>query len=318
MKKINLLYLVGLAVLLIFPSCEDPWTGGEVIIKELSIVNGNVDGCWMDSVQLYAVDQDGDTTTNVWWISSNSTVTVTSTGLAILNGKLLDDDGNPEQYDVGFVTASAHVMAKAVADNITSDPILVKSTNPSSIEQLTGTWLAKSLEGDTVGTTSGSYVYQSLITNSDGTWSGEVRTDNDTTTGSGYFSSINTQWTGWSTVDSTNATVTWVTKNPNSLKEFSSYCSDNDGTVVGTSNDSCRVISSGDTTYLTTTLFGTYCGNIGDQDGTTDASGTICTYTALDTTMKNGLLYNSDYSCELVDTLSTWVAPWNAGVSVRQ
>ena len=109
-------------------------------------------------------------------------------------------------------------------------------------------------------------------------------------------------------------TVTWVTKNPNSLKEFSSYCSDNDGTVVGTSNDSCRVISSGDTTYLTTTLFGTYCGNIGDQDGTTDASGTICTYTALDTTMK--IANNS--SCELADTLSTWVAPWNAGVSVRQ
>ena len=90
MKKINLLYSVGLAALLIFPSCEDSWTGEEVVITELTIVNTTADNCYSDSVsvQFAAIDQDGDTTTNVWWISSNETVTVSSTGLATLSGNI--------------------------------------------------------------------------------------------------------------------------------------------------------------------------------------------------------------------------------------
>ena len=68
----------------------------------------------IDIYQLGSNDQDGDTTTNVWWISSNETVTVSSTGLATLSGN----------------TASAHVMAKAVADNVTSPAVLVRYCAP--------------------------------------------------------------------------------------------------------------------------------------------------------------------------------------------
>jgi len=323
MKKINLLYAFSLFVLLVLPSCEDSWTGREVIIEELTISNGDIDGCIMDSVQLYALDQNGDTTTNVRWLSGNSTVTVDNSGLAVLVG------GNSE-FSQDFGTASANIMAKSVADNVTSAPISIKSTNPSPLDQINGTWLAKSLGGDTLGSTAGGYVYQSLTINSAGTWQGEVRTETDTTTGSGYFDVDITQWWGYNVSDTTWTNLQWVTKQPNSTMTFSTYCSNNNGTTVG--SDSCRIVSNGDTTYLTENTFTSYCSSAGDQDGSaSDTSGAwVCTYTALDTSNYN--LSNADWTfpsdttdrafydamCSISDTLANLVPTWNSGKSVRQ
>ena len=109
MKKFNLIYTISLLTLLAITSCEDYWTGQKEVITELTISSGDVVGCPGDSIKFWALDQNGDTTSNVYWHSS--CYSVDSTGFMILP----------------WTGAACNVIAKAVADNVTSDPILVKT-----------------------------------------------------------------------------------------------------------------------------------------------------------------------------------------------
>mgnify|MGYP001430459805 CR=1 FL=1 len=123
MKKFNLIYTISLLTLLAITSCEDYWTGQKEVITELTISNGNVVGCPGDSIKFWALDQNGDTTSNVYWHSTCEDYYqdyygywtpysyLDATGFMIL----------PQSGD------ACHVIAKAVADNVTSDPILVKT-----------------------------------------------------------------------------------------------------------------------------------------------------------------------------------------------
>ena len=334
MKISNIFYIIGLFTLLILPSCEDGWTGKEVIIEELTIANGDYVGCSGDSVQLWALDQNGDTTTNVKWYSSNGSVIVNSSGIAILYG------GGVSEYNGA---SSAHIIAKSVADNVTSEPIKIESDNPSVLDQITDTWLAKQYFGDTVGvvSTNDSYTFysQKLTINNGGTWSGEIiyswLSNPDsiiTLVRSGYYEMDTATWYGYNTSDSTRYNLLRVTKLPETTYRFSSYCTsvlDGSYNEDSTGTGSCQLISeNNDTTYYSLSQFRVWCGTLGDQDGTVIDN--ICTYTYLDSidtyTWQN--VFPSDTTskarieanCSLTDTLGMengWY-PWAAYRSIRQ
>ena len=114
MKKLTLFFTTGLIVLLALPSCEDYWTGQEEVITKLTISNGNIIGCPGDSIKFWALDQNGDTTSNVYWHSTCNSVD--STGFMVLP----------------LTGAACHIIAKAFADNVTSDPILVATVLSNS------------------------------------------------------------------------------------------------------------------------------------------------------------------------------------------
>ena len=338
MKITNLFNILGLLSLLFLSNCEDGWTGEEVITTELTITNSDYVGCYGDSVQLWALDQNGDTTTNVNWFSGNGSVTVNSAGMATLGS-----------------IASAKIMARSVSDNITSNSISITSINPSPKDQIVGTWLASISNSDTIGMVAWGYKYQKLTINANGTWSGEVRTVlDDTSKGSGYFTLDTSSWLG------TN--MTWEAR-VSANEVFSTYCNSfdydlndgyyGDGTQPSAdgsliTSDTCRVIETTwtfndsifdyepayDTTFVTN--FSTYCSTLGDGDGTiTDtlsvgAGGLVCSYSNLDTTQVaidwNNWSYPDTTSdraffnsvCNISDTLGGLVSTWNSGKSVRQ